>query len=280
MAYHTRMSPGLRRWLPPVTRIFLPLGVAAALYAPVLTLPYFWDDYPQYNFATSNSYWTLWTNATGLPYYRPLSFTINKFNVWHLAGRGHTAAASVCAERAHRGQACSLAGLRPRSNAQRMVRAVHGRAGWWVGTAAALTFAVYPFATLAVSYLCRRQSCLGHDSHAAGRLRRAEIWPRRQPRLERGGAGRGHERPDPARGRRHGGPADGSQLVDLRSAFAWRHKWVLAALLLVSLSFVHSGCWYPKSRDGEHGAVRLGDAPEILAKISFFLQRRASRSSL
>jgi len=55
MAYHTRMSPGLRRWLPPVTRIFLPLGVAAALYAPVLTLPYFWDDYPQYNFATATA---------------------------------------------------------------------------------------------------------------------------------------------------------------------------------------------------------------------------------
>src|SRR5881392_3315453 len=73
------MSTNLRRWLPPLLGAVLPLGVIAALYAPALTLPYFWDDYPQYNVAVTKSYLALWTDATGLPYYRPLTSTINKF---------------------------------------------------------------------------------------------------------------------------------------------------------------------------------------------------------
>jgi hypothetical protein len=78
MAYHVAVLTVRRRWLPTASLALLPLVMTLALYAPVLTLPYFWDDYSQFNFAASKTYRSLWTNATGLPYYRPLTFTINK----------------------------------------------------------------------------------------------------------------------------------------------------------------------------------------------------------
>jgi hypothetical protein len=80
------MSPTLRRWLPAASLIGLPSLITLVLYWPVLTLPYYWDDFPHYNFATTKSWWGLWTNATGLPYYRPLTSTINKLFFGNYSG--------------------------------------------------------------------------------------------------------------------------------------------------------------------------------------------------
>src|SRR5207249_4090644 len=54
--------------------------------------------------------------------------------------------------------------------------------------------------------------------------------------------------------------------------FAWRHKWFLAALLLVSAGFLPLWLLVPKTRDASSAAFALGDGAEILAKLSFFLQ--------
>lgn len=49
------------------------------LYGPTISLPYFWDDFPNFNFAINKTYFQLWTDVTGLPYYRPVIFTLYKF---------------------------------------------------------------------------------------------------------------------------------------------------------------------------------------------------------
>ena len=72
VTYDTGMLRVLRRWLWPAITCLLPLGVALAVFAPVLKLPFFWDDFPQFAFATTRSYRQLWTDATGLPYYDSL----------------------------------------------------------------------------------------------------------------------------------------------------------------------------------------------------------------
>ncbi len=61
-----------------LSRVLLPLVLAMVLYAPTLPLPYFWDDFPNFHFAEAKSYFDVWTNVTGLPYYRPVVFTFNK----------------------------------------------------------------------------------------------------------------------------------------------------------------------------------------------------------
>src|SRR6185436_19164164 len=62
-------------WRSGVALMALALGLAALLYGPTLGLPYFWDDFPHFNFATTRTYLQIWTDVTGLPYYRPLIYT-------------------------------------------------------------------------------------------------------------------------------------------------------------------------------------------------------------
>ena len=49
-----------------------------ALYWRTIPLPYFWDDVVHFDFATSRTFLQVWTNVTGLPYYRPVVFTLYK----------------------------------------------------------------------------------------------------------------------------------------------------------------------------------------------------------
>lgn len=48
------------------------------LYWRTIPLPYFWDDVVHFDFATSRTFLQVWTNVTGLPYYRPVVFTLYK----------------------------------------------------------------------------------------------------------------------------------------------------------------------------------------------------------
>ena len=68
----------LRRYRYSLSLVLLPLGLALVLYAPTVALPYFWDDFPNFHFAAAKSYLDVWTDVTGLPYYRPVVFTFNK----------------------------------------------------------------------------------------------------------------------------------------------------------------------------------------------------------
>jgi len=68
----------LRRYEYQLGLILLPLLLAFALFSPTLSLPYFWDDFPNFHFANAKSYIDVWTDVTGLPYYRPIVFTFNK----------------------------------------------------------------------------------------------------------------------------------------------------------------------------------------------------------
>lgn len=57
---------------PSFIQFLIILALVLLIYGPTVPLPYFWDDFPQFNFAVSKSYWEHWTNVAGLPYYRPL----------------------------------------------------------------------------------------------------------------------------------------------------------------------------------------------------------------
>src|SRR5258706_15918508 len=53
-----------------------PPVLGAALYGPALSLPFFWDDVPLFQFLYNRSFAQFWLDASLSPYYRPLEFTI------------------------------------------------------------------------------------------------------------------------------------------------------------------------------------------------------------
>ena len=71
-------SPGVSpvRWW--IGLWLLLFGLAFALYSSTIGQPYFWDDAPNLQFAISRTLVQIWTDVTGLPYYRPLSVTLNR----------------------------------------------------------------------------------------------------------------------------------------------------------------------------------------------------------
>jgi hypothetical protein len=156
-ALRRRLTAG--RFWPTVSLILLPAVLSLALYGPVLNLPYFWDDYPHFNFATTRSLWQVWTNATGLPYYRPLTVTIYQFFFERLPF-GATLLPHLTEVLGHV-LACilegSAAGLlfegpsRTGTDSQPWARAT-------VAVTAAVFFATYPFAELTVS-------CFSYATH-------------------------------------------------------------------------------------------------------------------
>lgn len=73
--------PSARRWLYYLRSpwVIAPV-VTFALYWRTLSLPFFWDDVPNFNLATTRTFLQIWTNVSGFPYYRPALFTF-----WKLA---------------------------------------------------------------------------------------------------------------------------------------------------------------------------------------------------
>lgn len=60
----------MTRWF----RWLLPPLLAFALYAPVLALPFFWDDIANAMFMHGHGAFEIWWTSAGFPYYRPLGF--------------------------------------------------------------------------------------------------------------------------------------------------------------------------------------------------------------
>ncbi len=50
--------------------------LAIALYGSTLTLPFFWDDVPHFQYLHDRPISQIWLNASSTPYYRPLTFTL------------------------------------------------------------------------------------------------------------------------------------------------------------------------------------------------------------
>ena len=57
---------------------FLPALLTLGLYWRTLSLPFFWDDVPNFEFAATRTYLQIWADASGFPYYRPVLFTLWK----------------------------------------------------------------------------------------------------------------------------------------------------------------------------------------------------------
>ncbi len=73
---HNKPFPLSGRWRGGLL-LFL-FGLTLSLYFHTLNQPFFWDDVPNLDFASSRSLGQIWTDETGLPYYRPLTVTLNK----------------------------------------------------------------------------------------------------------------------------------------------------------------------------------------------------------
>jgi hypothetical protein len=273
MAYHVAVLTVRRRWLPTASLALLPLVMTLALYAPVLTLPYFWDDYSQFNFAASKTYRSLWTNATGLPYYRPLTFTINKLFFQALpfgatllphlfVVAGHVLAATLA------GYVAGVLTIGPGgADPGRRDKAQLG-----VGLTAAALFAAYPFATLSVAYfsgfnhvwlvavtLVGLVAILKYaNGGGTAALATALAAAMLAPTVHEAGV--------------VAGPLMAAGLWAYDRSFARRRWWLLAALVAASALFLPVWLLVPKSRDANSATLALGDGPEILAKLSFFLQ--------
>ncbi|MEK7327561.1 MAG: hypothetical protein AAB217_20140, partial [Chloroflexota bacterium] len=53
-----------------------PPAIAFGLYGSTLSLPFFWDDVPHFQYLHNRSIPSIWSDASITPYYRPLTFTI------------------------------------------------------------------------------------------------------------------------------------------------------------------------------------------------------------
>lgn len=56
----------------------LAFALTFILYWRSLSLPFFWDDVPNFDFTTTRTFLQLWTDVSGFPYYRPAVFTFWK----------------------------------------------------------------------------------------------------------------------------------------------------------------------------------------------------------
>jgi hypothetical protein len=135
--------------------ILMPLFLALALYGPVLSLPFFWDDLPTFQAVVGRTIPQIWGSVYGLSYYRPLTFTIYKlFFSWppadvtvpaHLFMLAiHVVNGILVGVLAHQ-LLTSKAGPRPD-------RAWLLRTESLAGLIASLLFVTYPFAVLPISH--------------------------------------------------------------------------------------------------------------------------------
>jgi hypothetical protein len=135
--------------------VLMPLCLALALYWPMLSLPYFWDDLPTFQAVVGRSIPQIWGMVYGLSYYRPLTFTIYKlFFSW--SEPGVTVSAHLFMVFVHAGNGV-LVGLLGRQLLEPVVGKGADRvrslgADRMAGLMAALLFVAYPFAALPISH--------------------------------------------------------------------------------------------------------------------------------
>jgi hypothetical protein len=139
----------LRRYRYGLGLILLPLVLAIVLYAPTLPLPYFWDDFPHYNFATAKSFVEIWTDVTGLPYYRPIIFSLYK-PLFEWLPPGETAVPHLLVLLVHVANGVLLGKVAGWFFGS--ARASDARTIWVVELLTAVLFVAYPFASLPVAH--------------------------------------------------------------------------------------------------------------------------------
>ena len=145
-----------RRWLPTLAFLLLPLLLTFVLYWTTLTQPYFWDDAPHYDFATTRTFLQIWTDVRGLSYYRPATFTLYKI-LFELLPVGATTIPHIFILLVHTANGW-LVGNLTRRLLQGSEKA--DETPWFLGLTtsdvagllAALLFVSYPFAVLPVSH--------------------------------------------------------------------------------------------------------------------------------
>ncbi|MBP7590268.1 MAG: hypothetical protein KBA85_01600 [Chloroflexi bacterium] len=252
------------RW-PALALVLLPLAVAVWLYGRTLPLPYFWDDFPHYNFATAKSFVAIWTDVTGAPYYRPIIFTLYKI-LFGLLPPGQTAVPHLLVLLIHAANSALTGKL-----AGKLYRGGTPPARTAVELLAALLFVVYPFAALPVPHFAAAMHPLVTLFTLIGALavlRYQATAVRRYLALALAAALLTpyiHE----------AGIMAGALLAlvwlvaDWRQA--WRQKWVTAVLPLVSALYLP--VWYAVPKSGNETVGRQIDSLELLFfKITFFFQ--------
>lgn len=128
------------------------------LYWPTLSQPYFWDDAPHYDFATTRTFAQIWTDVRGLSYYRPLTFTLYKL-LFEAVPPGETTPAHLLLLFVHSVNAWLVGNLLQRLLAPR-AEARPEPTPWALGLTfsqmagllAGLLFVTYPFGALPVSH--------------------------------------------------------------------------------------------------------------------------------
>jgi hypothetical protein len=145
-----------RRWFPILTFLLLPLLLTFVLYRATLTQPYFWDDVPHFDFATTRTFLQIWTDVRGLSYYRPATFTLYKI-LFELLPVGATTIPHVFILLVHMANGWLVGNL-----ARHLLQGSEksDETSWFLGLATsdvarllgALLFVSYPFAALPISH--------------------------------------------------------------------------------------------------------------------------------
>ncbi len=145
-----------RRWFATLILLLLPLLLTFVLYWTTLTQPYFWDDVPHFDFATTRTFPQIWTDVRGLSYYRPATFSLYKI-LFELLPVGATIIPHMFILLVHTANGWLVGNL-----ARRLFRASDkaDETPWLLGLTtsevtgllAALLFVSYPFAVLPVSH--------------------------------------------------------------------------------------------------------------------------------
>ncbi len=137
--------------------LLFPLLLTFLLYWPTLSQPYFWDDIVHYDFLTTRTLLRIWTDVTGMSYYRPLAFTLYK-TCFETLPPGETTLPHFLLLLVHAVNAWLVGNLLARLLSR---NPAEGRLGPWglglntgqaAGLMAALLFVAYPFAALPVSH--------------------------------------------------------------------------------------------------------------------------------
>lgn len=254
---------------PLLIQFILLLALVLLVYGPTIPLPYFWDDFPQFNFAVSKSYVEHWTDVEGLPYYRPLVTTIFRA-VFTILPYGATSIPHLLVLLVHVVN-CLLVGRLAAFYWTRYAKRADANP-LPIQFVASLLFAIFPFGALplvhfaaafhpTVSLLTLAGTvCLltyvhtGRRRHVIAAFLLALLAPY------------AHE---------SGVVAGGIMICSLLlydPSFLLRQKWVAIVLPLVSTLFVLAWTAVPKSQE-PNGSLLLFEGITIsLAKLSFFGQ--------
>lgn len=262
------MTSALRRW-GAAAWLLAPLAVTLLLYGPTLSLPYFWDDFPLFNFVTNKSFIELWSDVTGLPYYRPIAFSLYKLAAL-LLPFGAVSLPRLGMWLMHAGSSL-LAGRLAGELWAAGSGSPAGRA--WVERAAGLAFAAYPFAALPLVHFAAVHHPTVILITLAGVLavvRYAQAGRRRWLALAGASALL-------APFALEAGLAAGAILalawLVFDRASALRRPWALALLPALSALFLPVWVLVPKTRPGEAAVpVQLQNPAALLSGAAFFWQ--------